>query len=1382
MSRLDTTVRRPVFLDPTGRRWRRVRGVIALSGVVTTLLVGYLLVGILAPPLLPGWVAPRALVKPHAVDARARRRLFSRLSRTDAATGTRRDVATALLKSTARATPLRAAFFVNWDDDAYQSLSHHAGDLDWVITEWGFLRTNDLALQWRTDPRVLPLVRRLPAAQQPRVLAMITNVDSGGRAFSGQRVSHLLHDAAARTRFVNDAVAFVDTNHLGGIVLDLELVPSRETPAIGALLRALRARLHRTGAVVAVTAAADADATTLRQYGADADVVIAMLYDEHSDRDDPGPVASQPWFTATAERVLTLVPAAKVMLAFGAFGYAWNDAVPAQPAEAVTYAEALAAARHHGVRPQWDRQALEPVISWTDADSTDHVLWYLDATTNWNAMQRTTSLGAAGAALWRLGAEDPAIWRVFGKHVHQEAWEELGVQPPGYGVDMQGDGELLRVTSHPTAGTRALTHDSLSGLITDVRTLSMPQPWTVERTGAAHPHRVALTFDDGPDGDWTPAILDTLRSRHATAAFFVIGDQVQSHLAITRRIAAEGHEIGSHTFSHPDLSRVSPFGTRLELDATARLLEAVVGRRSLLFRPPYFGDAEPTTIDELAPVEIATSLGYLTTGVHIDSDDWRRPGVAAIVARTLAQRSRGNVILLHDGGGDRAQTVAAIGPLIDSLRARGDTIGSIGALVDAPASVMMPPLTPDAARRRWIAFTGYAVVGSVEWCIGALFTVAVTLGVARLLLICLLALRERFAPKHATMDARRLAVDATPYAPSFSPSVSVLVPAHNEQAVVVETVRSLLAQRYDGLLDVIVIDDGSLDDTYALTRNTFAGDERVLVLTKRNGGKASALNHGMTRARGEILVGLDADTVFEPDTIARLVAPLADVRVGAVAGNAKVGNRINLVTRWQAIEYITSQNLERRAFAALNAITVVPGAVGAWRATAVRDAGGFSEDTLAEDQDLTIALRRRGWRIAFADDAIAWTEAPDTLRLLARQRFRWCFGTLQCAWKHRDTLLRPRYGTLGTIAMLNTWVFQLCLTALSPLADLLFLFSLLSVGMIVRTHGATYGRADLQHLLSVYAVFNVVDIGVAMLALLMERGEDRRLAWLVVLQRFAYRQVMYWVVLRSVLAAFRGRLVGWGTLERKATVSAATLTASLTAAVGGALVAAGVLSIVPRTLTAQSAKSDQQIIASLPITEVPATSGNTLAIFWTGDGGWQELVSETARHLAQRGVAVVGINSRSWLTSGTRTPQDASVATAALIRHYTATWGRERVLLLGYSRGAGFAPFIYNRLPVELQARVELVGMLGMEPTASFEFHLIDLVRSVSRPTDLPARPELDRIRHPAMLCMYGQHEAGTLCPSLDTNRYTVRERPGDHHFDRDYGAIADQILAARPP
>ena len=265
----------------------------------------------------------------------------------------------------------------------------------------------------------------------------------------------------------------------------------------------------------------------------------------------------------------------------------------------MTYAEALSSARAHHVLPQWNHDAMQPVIQWTDADSTDHVLWYLDAVTSWNAMHAASSLGVAGEAVWRLGAEDPALWRVFGRRTDPGAWNELAELPSGYGVEMQGDGELLRVTAHPTAGERRLLYDSTSGLLTDERLLTLPTSWTVERAGASHPHRVALTFDDGPDGTWTPMLLDTLRSRHAPATFFVIGDQVQQHLALTRRIAAEGHALGSHTFSHPDLSRVSPFVTRLEPDATARLLEAAVGRHTMLFRPPYFGDAEPSTIDEL---------------------------------------------------------------------------------------------------------------------------------------------------------------------------------------------------------------------------------------------------------------------------------------------------------------------------------------------------------------------------------------------------------------------------------------------------------------------------------------------------------------------------------------------------------------------------------------------------------------------------------------------------------------------------------------------------------------------------------------------------------------------------------------------------------------
>jgi cellulose synthase/poly-beta-1,6-N-acetylglucosamine synthase-like glycosyltransferase len=549
----------------------------------------------------------------------------------------------------------------------------------------------------------------------------------------------------------------------------------------------------------------------------------------------------------------------------------------------------------------------------------------------------------------------------------------------------------------------------------------------------------------------------------------------------------------------------------------------VFNRRSAFFRPPYFGDAEPTTADELVPVSIAASLGYVTAGLHVDSDDWKEPGVDRIIQTVLDRRSRGNVVLLHDGGGDRSQTVAALGRLIDSLRARGDTLVLLSDLAGITPAEAMPPLPPSSAATRLVELMSFGVVGGLDWAMHWILFLAVLLGAGRLLAIIALALAHRFGPKD-------------PHDREYAPSVSVIVPAYNEAIVIDRTISSLLAQDYHGPVEIVVVDDGSSDATYAVARATHGDVPRVAIYAKPNGGKASALNYGIARAHGEIIVGLDADTQFKRNTLRHLIAPLADQRVGAVAGNAKVGNRVNLVTRWQGIEYVVSQNLDRRAFSLLDCITVVPGAVGAWRKSLVEQAGGFSSDTLAEDQDLTLAMRRNGASIAYAEDAIAYTEAPDTLRGLARQRFRWSFGTLQCMWKHRDALFRRKYGTLGWIAMPNVWLFQLLFTALSPITDLLFVWSLISVWLIKIQHGDTYAVTNLEQVLTLYAVFLVVDWITAVIAFLVEPGEDKSLTWLVFLQRFVYRQVMYWVVLRSFVAAIRGHIVGWGHLERKASV------------------------------------------------------------------------------------------------------------------------------------------------------------------------------------------------------------------------------------------------------
>ena len=1109
---------------------------------MTTLLAAAVIASIFVPPLLPVWRAAHSVARlPTLLTTRQARERLAAKRRLFAALGRRREPAAvraaslplsrpAVRIAAARDStrPLTAGFYVNWDDNSYASFAAHAAELDWVICEWSFVAAGGDSLRFALDRRIPYVIQRLAPADRPLIFAMVSNFDSAAKRFESRDLRRLLATADSRARAVTQLDLFVRHYGLGGVTLDFESLPADLDDEVLEFVRALRAALGEHGALVTQALGTDMSDAWLRRFGDANDYVFLMLYDEHYGGGDVGPVASQGWYAGRVRHAMRLLDPARTVLAIGAYGYDWNDAGPDASGSELTFQDVMAAARDHQARVVFDAVALNPYISWTDPDSTDHVAWYLDAATAYNQALVGDAAGAAGRAVWRLGSEDPALWRVIGRGARMPPATGLATIPAGYDVEFDGDGEILHLASEPTDGARVVQVDSASGLVRGEQVTSYPSPWVVRRDGRSA-HRVALTFDDGPDGTWTPVILDTLRAYRAPGTFFVIGENVERHIPVMRRLVAEGHEFGNHTFTHPNLALTSAFVTRLQLDATERLLEAVTGRRSAFFRPPYFGDAEPTDSTELVPVSIASDLGYVTAGLHIDSEDWQEPGVETIVDTVLAQRRAvtsdrsGNVILLHDGGGDRSQTVAALGPLIDSLRAMGDTLVPLSELAGISREEAMARLPVRSAMARALEFATFGVVGAVEWLLHWVFLLAVVLGVARLIAVLAMAVLQR--------SIRRPVRE-----PAFAPSVSVVVPAYNEARVINATIQSLLAQVYAGPLEIVVVDDGSPDGTGEVARRAFDGHPQVAIYHKPNGGKASALNYGIARARGEIVVGLDADTVFLPGTVAALMAPMRDPRIAAVAGNAKVGNRVNLVTRWQALEYVTSQNLDRRALSLFNAITVVHGAVGAWRKSVVEALGGFSDDTLAEDQDLTIAIRRAGHIIAYADDAIAFTEAPDTLRTLARQRFRWSFGTLQCMWKHRSALLDPRTGSLGLIAMPNTWIFQLLFPAISPVADLLFLWSLVSVWLVRQQHGATYAVTDLVQVLTFYAVFLVVDWLAAVVAFLLEPDEDRSLTWLIFLQRFAYRQVMYWVVVRAFVVAVRGRLVGWGKLERKATV------------------------------------------------------------------------------------------------------------------------------------------------------------------------------------------------------------------------------------------------------
>ena len=465
----------------------------------------------------------------------------------------------------------------------------------------------------------------------------------------------------------------------------------------------------------------------------------------------------------------------------------------------------------------------------------------------------------------------------------------------------------------------------------------------------------------------------------------------------------------------------------------------------------------------------------------------------------------GSIVLLHDAGGDRSRTIAALPKIIHDLRAQGYKFVGVSDLWGVPKSTVMPLVT--ARNRLLIGADQYVFeFWYVFWRIlTTLFTASIILGVSRVVFFVILALIQRARERRRVFPA---AADL---------SVSVIIAAYNEEKVISRTVGALLESDYADL-EVIVVDDGSRDGTSEIVRERFADNPKVRLFRQPNGGKASALNRGIQAARGEILVSLDADTLFARDTVSKLVRHFTDPKVGAVSGNVRVGNAHNIWTRWQSLEYITSQNFDRRGYDLLNCITVVPGAVGALRRSAVLEVGGYTTDTLAEDTDLTWKLRRARWRIVNDNSAMAYTEAPETLRNLAKQRFRWAFGTLQCLWKHQEAV--GRHGAFGWIALPSLWLYQILFPAISPFMDVAMVFSIAS--------------GNFPLFLGYFSAFSALEFAGAIIALRMDKGDMRLLPWLL-LQRFVYRQLMYYVILKSIVAAIRGSAIGWNKLERTGT-------------------------------------------------------------------------------------------------------------------------------------------------------------------------------------------------------------------------------------------------------
>jgi cellulose synthase/poly-beta-1,6-N-acetylglucosamine synthase-like glycosyltransferase/spore germination protein YaaH/peptidoglycan/xylan/chitin deacetylase (PgdA/CDA1 family) len=1131
--------RKPIFYDAEKVRWRRTRRILEISGGLLTLLLIYFFLTIAGSVELPAALLPDTRPIYHSVKKKLLKQVVLR-------EGRHKRVAN-IGQVPAAYDPLRSAFFVSWDANSLASLKKHYKDIDLLMPEQLHAVTPDGAITVvdyernqtvQTSPaeaisrlqqdKLHQWMRSLSPPVEIPMMGLLNNYD--GTVWRVKEMAELLANPAARSRLISDVTQYAVAAKQAGIVVDFEEVPDASQENLQKFIGQFAPAMHAVGLKLMIALPARDDSYNYEFFGKETDAIILMNYDQHWLTSPPGPIAAQDWFVENLRQVLEVVPAQKIVVGIANYSYDWTETSKKEKphSEEFTIQEALLHAYESESEVEFDAASLNPHYSYSDEQNHTHQVWMLDAVTAYNELRASEQLGVQGTALWRLGSSDSSLWPVWDTTRPDDvARAKLADLPPGPDLILEGDGDIWHIADVPKQGRRSITYDPATALITSETYEAYPLSYDIDQIGEAK-NKIALSFDDGPDRRWTPKILDILKEKKVPGIFFVIGDQANRAPDLLKREYSEGHEIGNHTWTHPSFDEISRTQVKWELNLTQRLIESTLGVKSLLFRPPYGIDHQPEYAEEVAQLPYPQELGYIIVGQKIDPDDWRmtedkhqRPAqeIADDVAR---QAKNGNVVLLHDGGGERAQTIAALPLIIDQLRAKGYQFVSVADLLGKTRADLMLPLT---FRERLAARADGFIFGMFQWsrfAIATVFILGIVLVSGRALIIGILAIIEKLRPDHAKL-------------PEPPPGVTVLIPAHNEESVIVQTVQSVLLSDLSDI-HVIVVDDGSSDRTLELLESNFGKNGCVQIIHQVNRGKAAALNNALSHARTAFVVTIDADTEIEADAIRKLLRHFSDPKVGAVAGNVKVGNRSRWLTRWQALEYITSQNMEKRAFDLLNCITVVPGALGAWRREAIEAAGGITADTVAEDADLTIAIRRLGWRVTYDEEAIAWTEAPETPGQLIRQRFRWTFGTLQSFWKHSDTLFRRKYGTLGCVALPNIFVFQILLPLVSPVLDLLFLGSLVLwglAGLHITQIPHLWTTEDVQRSVVFFLGFLLIDVLTCVVAFALERHEDWTLLIPVLLQRFYYRQLMYIVLFRSVKEAVSGRPVGWKGVEKE---------------------------------------------------------------------------------------------------------------------------------------------------------------------------------------------------------------------------------------------------------
>lgn len=1019
---------------------------------------------------------------------------------------------------------IRSAFYVTWDPQSFYSLQRNISKLNLVIPEWMFIDAKADTLIIRKDQRAFDVMKNAGV----KIMPILSNNEN--EIFHGDAVKRIITNKAKREKLINDVINELVKNNFVGVNVDFEELEQNDDAAFVAFQKELYQKLHAKGLLVTqdvIPFNTDYDYKKLANFN---DYLFIMAYDEFSGDGAPGPICDQKWIEAVIDDAAKKIPASKMILALGGYGgYDWPKG---DQGESVTYQQILTLARDEEGTIEFNNDTYNLSFTYEDDNNVPHTVYFTDAATTFNTMRFATEYGLSGVSLWRLGAEDSRIWDFYDKSMLKEdllsfSFKDFTNVESSDDVDYKGEGEVLDILSTPKNGVITPEIDTAEMLISEERYDTLPSTFIVQKYGQADEKKLVLTFDDGPDPNYTPKILDILSREHVPATFFMVGINAENNIPLVKRIYKEGHEIGNHTFTHPNVAEISTRRAILEMESTRLLLECITGHSTIMFRAPFNADSEPEKMEELIPIALARSRNYLDIGESIDPEDWEE-GVEAdtIIQRVIKRKEEltaagqsGNIILLHDAGGKgRQPTVDALPKIIEYFKKRGYTFTTVATILNKKRDDLMPEV-PRGSGYYLIQFN-YLLAEFGYWgghILFSVFIVFIILSVSRILLLAFFAVKQEGKEKKMIYPSLPLQANV--------PLVSIIVPAYNEELNAVNSLENLLKTDYPDF-EIIFVDDGSKDSTYEKVSAAFKNHPKLKILTKPNGGKASALNYGILQSKAAFVVCIDADTKLLPDAVSLLMRHFIGgspdrLQVGAVAGNVKVGNEVNLLTKWQSIEYISSQNFDRKAFAALNAIIVVPGAIGAFRKQAIEDAGGFTVDTLAEDCDLTIRILRCEYTIENENKALALTEAPETLNMFIKQRFRWNFGVMQTFWKHRDAFFNSRYKALGWIALPNILIYQYIIPSVIPLADFFMIVGL-----------ATGNAAKIGWY---YLIFMLVDVAIAALAFSFEKEKISKLVWLIP-QRLVWRWLMWYILFKSVRKAIKGELQNWGVLKRTGNV------------------------------------------------------------------------------------------------------------------------------------------------------------------------------------------------------------------------------------------------------